>query len=168
MPTNFLEYSGGTNGWLTSPVAFMSTEMNTLGNGSAATASVAGPWTQSSLGSGQICMAFFEWTTTFTPTAGGNLSCWWAQSPDGGTNYETVLATPSTTVPALGRPPDFIIPLYEGGAALGATAGTLVKFAMAPFLYPWVKTKLIVQNNSGVSLPASGNQILIGSVANQY
>ena len=169
MATNFLEYSGGSNGWLTSPVQFMTTELNTLGNGSAATSSVAGPWTQSSLGSGQICLAYFTWGTAFTPsTVGGNLTCWWLNSPDGGTNFESVIATPSSSVPALGRPPDFIIPLYENGTSLGSTAGTLVKMCQAPFIYPWVKTKLLVQNNCGVALPASGNSIYIGSVANQY
>jgi len=170
MATNFLEYSCGTNGWLTSPVTVMSTELGNgtgLASGSAATSSIAGPWSQSSFGSAQWCLAYFTWTTAFTPTAGGCLACWWLNSPDGGTNYETVVATASITVPALGRSPDFIIPLYEGGASLGNTA-PLVKWCQAPFRYPWMTAKLLVQNLSGVALPATGNIIKIGSVADQY
>jgi|ERR1700729_957228 len=165
MATNFLEYSGGSNGWLTSPVAFLTTELS-VASGIAATSSVAGPWTQSSIGSGQICLAYFTWTTTFTPSlAGGNIAFWWLNSPDG-TNFETTIATASTTVPALGRSPDFIIPCYENGTAFG-TPTNAIKWCAAPFIYPWMKTKLLFQNNTGTTLP-SGCQVLIGSVANQY
>jgi hypothetical protein len=165
MATNFLEYSGGTNGFLTAPVTLMTTELNALGSGAAATSSVAGPWTQATFSSGIILSGFMTGTTTITPTSGGNMSCWWLRSNDGGTTFESVVSTPSTTVAALGRSPDFIIPLYEGGAALGST---WLKWAMAEFIYPWVSTKLLVQNNSGVALAATGNVIKVGSVAIQY
>lgn len=168
MPTNFLEYSGGSNGFLVAPVTLMTTELNTLGSGAAATSSVngtAGVFNQSSFGSGIILSGYAQGTTTITPTAGGNLSCWWLRSNDGGTTFESVVATASTTVPALGRAPDFTIPLFEGTAALGAS---WVKWAQAEFGFPWVSAKLLVQNNSGVALAATGNIIKAGSVAIQY
>lgn len=167
MATNFLE-AAGTNGFLVTPVTLMTTELNALASGSAATSSVngtSGVFNQTSFGSGIILSGFFTWTTTITPTAGGNLACWWLRSTDGGTTFESVLSTASTTVPALGRAPDFTIPVYEGGTALGAGG---VKWAQAEFSYPWVSTKLLVQNNSGVALAATGNVIKAGSVAIQY
>lgn len=165
MATNFLEYSGGSNGFLTTPVTLITTELNSLANGSATTASVAGPFSQVTFGSGMILSGFFTCGAIFTATAGGVLSCWWQRSTDGGTTFESLVSTASTTVPALGRPPDFLIPVYEGGAALVTSS---IKWAASEFIYPWVSTKLVVQNNGGATLPAAGNSIKAGSVAIQY
>lgn len=164
MATPFLLVPG-TNGFTTAPASVMTTELNTLTFGAAATSSVAGPWSQSSYSNAMLLAAYFTSGGAFTPTAGGDLACWFLRSPDGGTNYETLNATPSSSVPALGRSPDFIIPLYEGGAAL---ASTNIKWAQTEFAYPWVTAKLVVQNMSGVTLPASGNTIKIGAVEWQY
>jgi hypothetical protein len=155
----------GTNGFSTAPVTLMTTELNSLASGAAATSSVAGPWSQTTFSNAGLLSGFMTGTSTLTPTAGGCISCWWLRSNDGGTTFESLVSTPSTTVPALGRVPDFIIPLYEGGAALGTS---WLKWAMTEFSYPWVSTKLVAQNMSGVTLPASGNVITVGAVEWQY
>lgn len=165
MPTNFLEYSGGTNGFLTAPVTMLTTELNALASGAAATSSVAGSFSQSTFSSGQILTGFFTFGGASTPTAGGVLAGWWLRSTDGGTTFESLLSTPSTSVPALPRAPDFLIPVYEGGAAM---ANGSIKWAASEFLFPWLSAKVVLQNLSGAALSASGHTLKIGSVANQY
>lgn len=110
MPTNFLEYSGGTGGFLTSPFNLMTTELNTLTNGSSATSSVGGTsgvFTQSSQGSGIWGFAHFKSGGAVTPTAGGYIAGWFLYSPDAGSTFEFTVS--NTDLP---RNPDFIIPLY--------------------------------------------------------
>lgn len=162
MATPFL-LTPGTNGFTTAPFSLITTELNTLANGAAATSGTV--VSQSTFSNAMLLSGYLYSGGTFTPTAGGCLACWWVRSTDGGLTFEAQPATPSTTVPALGRPPDFIIPVYEGGAALGSG---YIKWASAEFNYPWVSAKLVVQNNSGVSLPSSGNIIKAGAVEWQY
>ena len=165
MATNFLEYAGGSNGFLVAPTNIISSELNSLGNGSTATSSVAGPFSQTTWSSGIILTGYFTAGAIMTATVGGVLAGWWLRSTDGGTTFESLVATASTTVAALPRPPDFVIPVYEGGVALVTSS---IKWAQSEFVYPWVSAKALIQNLSGVTLPATGNTIKVGSVAIQY
>ena len=160
MATNFLEYSGGTNGFLAVPATFMSTEMGTgtgLANNTGATQSVAGVMSQTTWNSGIWGIAYFTPGATITPTAGGYIACWFLFSPDGGTTFEV----PGTNLD-LPRQPDFTIPFAA------AATGTNIVRSTGPFLLPWWTTKLYVMNHAGVALGASGNLIRIGSMAIQY
>jgi len=158
MATNFLEYSGGTNGFLTAPVTLLTTELNAVTNGSSATQSVAGNFSQASFGSGIWGIAHLQWTTAFTPTAGGYVAAWFLYSPDGGTTFEQTVA--NTDMP---RPPDIVIPLYASAltANLLAQSSGLIRI-------PFWTTKLFLINHSGATLPATGNILKMGSVAIQY
>lgn len=166
MATNFL-YASGTNGYLTAPISFMTTELNTLTSGSAATSSVngtSGVFSQSSLGSGIWGSLYFTAGGAFTPVAGGNISGWFLLSTNGGTTFESAISTPSTTVAALPRAPDFIIPFDNAALASGN-----IKWCQGRrIILPAESYKIIVQNNTGVSFAASGNIISCGSIAEQY
>jgi hypothetical protein len=161
--TDFL-LDPGTSGFIATPFNLMTTELNTLASGSAATSSVGGTsgvFSQTNFGSAIELEFWFLSGGAFTPTAGGTLACWWLKSTDGGTTFEALISTPSTSVPALGRPPDLLLPLYEGGAAWASNNIRNGIIARAP--YPFAK--LVTQNFSGVSLPASGNIIKAAPVA---
>jgi len=99
----------------------------------------------------------------WTPTAGACITGWFLQSTDGGTTFEALVASPSTTVPAVARPPDFIIP-FEA-AALSAAS---VKFAMGPVPLPWGSCKVTVQNMTGATLGTGAHTIYCGPVADKY
>lgn len=161
MTTNFLEYSGGTNGFLTAPFNLQTTELNALANGSNAVSSVGGTsgvFTQASWGNGIWGVADFVAGGAFTPTAGGYLAGWFLFSPDGGTTFEKVVA--ATDMP---RSPDFIIPLFAS-----AYASNDVSQSSGIFRIPFWSNKVYIANHSGVSLPATGNIIKGASVAIQY
>lgn len=174
MATNFL-HATGTNGLLTSAFKLLDantgldTGLNGLTNGSAVTSahtggSSNGIFSQTDFAHAQYGYIWFVSGATFTPTAGGTLTGWFLQSTDGGTTFEGAPASASSSVPALGRSPDFIIPVYEGGSAIG----TGIKFSgLVPL--PYLSCKVILQNNSGVTLGAStGNQLWCGPVSDQY
>lgn len=161
MATNFLDYSGGTNGFLTAPFNLMSTELNTLSNGSSATSSVGGTsgvFTQASWGSGIWGVAHFVAGGAFTPTAGGYIAGWFLYSPDGGSSFEKVVSNTD-----LARPPDFIIPFVNS-----ALASNDVVQSSGIIRLPWWSTKVFVVSHVGVSMASSGNLIKLGSVAVQY
>lgn len=88
----------------------------------------------------------------FTPSAGGALSGWFLPSIDGGTNFETALATPSATVPALPRSPDVVFSLDAAAHAAGT-----IRFAQGRIITPPPEAdcKFILQNNSGVTMPST-------------
>jgi hypothetical protein len=160
--TNFLE-AAGTSGFIATPTSVTIT-LSALASGSAATGSTV--FSQSTVGGAQKCQAYFTVVTAgWTPTAGAVMACWWLMSTDGGTTFETVRATPSTTVAALPRPPDFLIPCYQGGTALSAGD---VLFANGPFRYPYVSAKVVLQNLTGVALGTGVHTLNIGGVADQY
>jgi hypothetical protein len=166
MPTDFL-YKTGTNGFLTAPINLFSTELNALASGAAATSSVGGTsgvFSQSSLGSGIWGSLYFTAGGAFTPTAGGYLAGWFLLSTDGGTTFEAAISTPSTSVPALSRAPDFVIPLDNVAHA----SGNIRWCQGRRILLPAESYKVLIQNNSGVALSASGHTIKCGSVAEQY
>lgn len=157
----------GTNGFIASAFNLQTTELNSLASGGAATSSVGGSsgvFSQTNFGNAIECLLSFTAGGAWTPTAGGVIAGWWLESTDGGTNFETLISTPSTTVPALSRPPDFIIPVYEGGAAW---ASTNFRFSQ-PSRAPYPSCKVVAQNLSGAALPAAGNIIKAYPVAWKY
>lgn len=170
MAGNFL-HTAGTDGFLSAKrTVTWATALNNLASGARAisdTAADTGKFSQSSFSNAQLGMAYFTTITTgWTPTAGGCFACWWNYSYDGGTNFEVESrTTPSTSVPAVARPPDFIIPVYTGGTAISAGD---VFFATGPFPLPFHTAKLIVQNMTGAALAAQAHTLTIGGVANGY
>ena len=169
--TNDFTYETGTNGFRGTPTTLLSTELNTLTNGSAVTSSVGGAsgvFSQSTLSSGiwGTCIFKAGGAMSGAPTAGAFLQGWFAKSNDGGTTFESLISTPSATVQALARPPDFIINVYEGGAnfATNNTAWTNGD----PITLPATSYKVVLQNMSGVSLASSGNTLQCGSYAVLY
>lgn len=168
MATNFLN-TAGTNGLIQAQFSLQTTELNSLSSGGGVISSVngtSGVFTQTNWSNAIWGGIQFKSGGAFTPTAGGFLAGWFLISQDGNSTIETVIATPSTTVMALGRAPDFIIPTYEGGAAwasgnIRAAQGRFVKV-------PWESHKVYIQNLSGAALPASGNVLSGTGVAIQY
>lgn len=168
--TNFLE-SAGTNGFIATPFSLMTTELNTLTYGSAVTSSVngtSGVFSQSSGGSSIWCSIWLKLGGNFaaTPAVGGVIEGWFLRSSDGGTTFESAVATASSTVAALPRAPDFILPAsaatYASGNLIWA-AGDYVKL-------PWTSYKVIIQNLLGTSAStaSSGNILTCGPTAIQY
>lgn len=152
-----LLYDTGTNGFIATLTLTSGSDLASLASGGAVTLAgggAAGVSSQANTGSGKRGYVMFKTVTAgFTPTGGGVISGWWLNSDDGGTTYESTPATPSATVPALARPPDFVIPL--DAAALGTTA---VKWSY-PCKLPEGTFKVLVQNNSGAAFGA-GNYSL--------
>lgn len=162
MTTNFLQYSGGTGGFLTSPINLFTTELNALGSGNTVTSSVGGTsgvFTQSSVGSGIWGKVFFKSGGAFTPTGSPFLSIWWLESEDAGSNFATAI-TANADMPL---PADVVIPLYAAAYASGNRA-----WASGLILLPFTSHKAFIRNSSGVGLPATNNIIQFGSVAVQY
>lgn len=170
MATNFL-HATGTNGLLATAFTIMDgTDLDSVTNGSAVTSATGvhstGKFNQTDTGSAQFGYVYLTvGNPGWTPTAGGCLTGWFMISTDGGTTFETSQATASTTVAAVARPPDFIIPLE----AAAMTAGTL-KFSPLVKL-PWTTCKALIQNNSGATTGNGGTThatISILPVADQY
>lgn len=166
MTTNFL-LASGTNGFIQTPINLLSTEINTLGSGSAAISSVGGSsgvFNQSSTSNAPFGSIYFVAGGSFTPSAGQYLAGWFLLSTDGGTTFETAVSTPSTTVQALSRSPDFIIPLDNAAFASGN-----IRWCQGRFIQlPWESYKVLLQNSGTTALPSSGNLIKVGSTAIQY
>lgn len=172
MATNFL-HATGTSGFIVTPFALLNasdTGLNALTNGSAVTSAHGGGGTNGIFNQTDFSHAQYGYiwlnivTAGMTPTAGGNLTGWWLQSTDGGTTFEGKEATASSTVPALGRAPDFVLNLYEGGAALAAGD---VKFSGVVRL-PYLSCKCLIQNNCGVTFGAGAHTLFCGPIADQY
>jgi hypothetical protein len=169
MATNFLE-APGTNGFISAPINLLSSEINTLGGGAAAVSSVGGTsgvFNQTSFGNANWLSLYFTAGGAFTPVVGQCLYGWFLLSPDGGSNFETQVATPSTTVLALSRNADFIISFDNAAYATSNIRWCQGRFIKAP----WESCKVLLQNIGGsspVALPASGNLIKAGGVAIQY
>jgi hypothetical protein len=148
MPTNFLRYAGtsGNSGLLTSLLTLMTTELNSLPNGSVIVSSVGGSsglFTNANTGQaiwGEVF--FFAGNPAILPVAGANLAGWWLTSPDSGTTLE-----PTTAAPA--RAPDFIIPLP---ASTTSTTSTVVSGKSSRILVPALQFKVLIQNNAGLTL----------------
>lgn len=163
MPTNFL-LAAGTSGFIVTPFTIMSTELNSLASGSAATSSVngaSGVFYQGAYGSAPFSSIYFTSGGSFTPGLGGFLAGWWLRSPDGGSTFETPVATASTSIMALPRAADFVIPLDNAAIASGN-----IKWGQ-PALNCWEYHKVLIQNLSGSTVP-SGSTIKAGPTATQY
>jgi hypothetical protein len=162
MATNFL-HAAGTSGFIATPFSLMTTELNTLANGSVAVSSVggtSGKFSQTNFANAQYA---YIWLTlggnfAFTPAAGANLAGWFINSTDGGTTFEKSSVAPP-------RAPDFLIPI----AAASYSASDVV-YATGMVPVPYGTVKVLIQNNAGASasLASSGNILTIGPVADQY
>lgn len=129
------------------------TGFSALTNGSAVSSSVSGTsgvFSPVDWGYGMMGEIEFNAGGSFTPTAGGALLGWFRRSLDGGSTFETLVTTPSTTVSALERGPDFVIPF----SAVALASGNRVK-AATPVLIPPVPFMVTVQNRAGATLPTS-------------
>ena len=168
---NFIHNVGSGGGFFsTKRVVTWSTSLNGLASGSRAisdTTADTGLFSQSSFSSAPYGTAFFTTVTTgWTPTPGGTFACWFLQSTDGGTTFEVESrTTPTATVPAVARAPDFLIPVYTGGTAI--SAGDIL-FAQNPFPIPYLSCKLIVQNMTGANLAAQAHTLTIAGLADTY
>jgi hypothetical protein len=149
----------GTGGFIVTPFDLLTTELSSLANGNTAVSSVGGAsgvFAQSDTGSAVLGAAWFESGGTFTPSAGGFLAVWFLRSSDGGTTFEKTVS--NTAMP---RSPDMIIPLFNSAYASGA-----ISWAQDPELrLPFESFKVLIQNQTGVTLPSSGNKITLGPVA---
>jgi len=170
MATNFL-HAAGTNGFIATPFALLNasdTGMNALASGGAVTSAnggTSGKFNQTNFAAAKKGLLYFNVVTAgFTPTAGGCIAGWWLHSPDGGSTFESLVSTPSATVSAVARVPDFIIPLYQGGTALAA--GNIIFSGVIDLPYDTVKC--VVQNMSGAAFGAGAHTIFCAPVADQY
>ena len=171
MTTDFL-LEPGTNGFIGSspPITLLSTELNALTSGGAVTSTVggtAGVFTQTNTGSapqGGIWYKNTLATPLYTPAAGAYLAGWFLLSGDGGTTFETPVTSPSTTVPALARAPDFIIPMANQALVLNAAFWCQGRFVGLP----WESFKVLLQNMSGATMSATLNAIVLGPTALHY
>lgn len=160
---DFLYDATNSNGFiLASALALASgSDLSALANGGAVTLSggTSGVFTQSNFGSGITgYVALTTVTAGWTPTAGGVLVGWFAASPDGGSTFETIVATPSSTVPALPRPPDFTIPFDAVATGTG-----LVRFSQQIVLPPY-QCKVIVQNLTGATTGTGNHTLKCGPI----
>jgi hypothetical protein len=151
MPTDFLWAAGsGNNGLIGSLVSLMTTELESLTNGSVIVSSVngsSGVFTNSNTSQsilGEIY--YFAGNAGCTPTtAGGGLAGWFLTTPDS-TAYEIATSAPA-------RGPDFLIPLPL--IAIGGAVTTVQK-SWGLVRIPALPFKVLIQNNSGVTLGAGG------------
>lgn len=161
MATNFLA-TAGTNGFLTSAAvtAFSSgtTTINSIAN--AAFAVSTGVFTQTNTANGLMGYTGLTVGSSFGPTAGGNITGWWLMSPDGGATYESTVMV---------RPPDWMISLSTSTSSGAGTESGGNAYRMSSLIQmPWSTFKVLIQNNSGVTIGSSGNSLTFMSVAVQY
>lgn len=146
-------WQGVTNGVLAAPFATVAGSGNTNGldgltSGSAAT-SASGYSQSDTLGAKEAYVYYLSGDTTWTPSgAGANIAVWFLLSMDGGSTYESAQNTPSTTVPALSRPPDAVIPLD----LVATGTGGVKKFATGRVKLPPGTFKVVAQNNGGATM----------------
>lgn len=157
MPTNFL--------WDAAAIAarfdIMTTELNSLASSSTTTLAIssaggsAGVFSQSQTNGAIYSDAEFLAGGTYTPLAGGFIELWLLRSLDA-TSYEDGSAA---IVP--GRPADLIIPV-RAGAAIAPRAG------VSGLILPPFSWKALVRNQTGATLPASGNKVSLTAYSQQY
>jgi hypothetical protein len=167
--TDFL-HDPGTSGFIATPFALFNasdTGLNALTNGSVVTSAnggTSGVFSQTNFANAQLCEIWFNIVTAgWTPTAGGCIAGWFLMSTDGGSTFEAMVASPSSTAPAVARSPDFIIPFEPAALSAG-----IVKFAQGPVPVPWTSCKVTVQNMTGATLGAGAHTIYAGPVADKY
>ena len=160
MATNFLWNTGTSNdGLITSTLTLVSTELNSLTSGSYVASSVGGSsgvFTNSNTAAAMWGVPSFTFGGTITPASPLNISCWFAESVDGGTTYEDASNL-------LARSPDFVF-AFSANSYASKTVLAQGRFVRVPAL----KFKVFTQNNIGGTLPASGNLIKIGLIAPSF
>lgn len=166
-PHNLLAATG-TNGFIATPFALLNasdTGLNALASGGSVTSAnggTSGKFSQTNFGSAKKALIWLNVVTAgWTPTAGAVITGWFLHSTDGGTTFESLVSTPSTTVAALPRAPDFVIPAYQGGTALAA--GNVLFSALVNLPYDTVK--IVLQNNTGAAFGAGAHTVFCGPVA---
>lgn len=168
MATNFLWYPGpsANSGNLIAAFNLMTTELQSITNGSVIVSSVggtSGKFTSSNTGQGiwgQILWSVGNPGIGTALQAGACIAGWFLQSPDSGTTLET-----TTVVPP--RPPDFIIPLPATTIAAGAAPFA----ASGLVLIPSLQFKVLIQNNTGQTLGTGATTapfLKLAPVAMQY
>lgn len=148
-------WAAGTNGFIATPYAVLTTELNSLANGNTALSSVGGSsgvFSQSNTASAVWARVSFYPGGAMTPTSGGYVAGWWICKDDD-TNFQRTASNVDQA-----RAPDFLIPLLASAYAAGELAGAFARL-------PAVLHKAFIRNVSGVAFPASGNKIMVGPVA---
>jgi hypothetical protein len=149
-------YAPGTNGFTTTPFTVLTTELNAVTTGSLSTLGAAK--SQSTTGNAIWGYVWFTFggAVGVALSAGANLSVWWINSTDGGTTFEASGAAPPRT-------PDVVIPLPATTIASGA-----IYFAPGIVRLWAPSVKVILQNNTGQTLPATSNTLTVGPIEMQY
>lgn len=145
----------GAGSYSSGPTNILTTELNSLASSAGNTLSTLGAAFQNT---GAWVYADVEFVPggTFSPTAGGFLELWLLRSIDGGSNYDYGNASA-----APGRPADVIIPV-AGGTTI-TPRSQLPGLVMPPSFF-----KALVRNQTGATLPASGNLIRYSLYTEQY
>ena len=161
MATNFL-LAAGTSGFIATPFSLLTTELNALASAGVATSSVGGSsgvFSQTNTGQAPFGRVWFKFGAALGAAASANatLAIWFLTSSDGGTTFESQTVSPPP------RPPDLIIPV---GANVYATGALL--FSPPRVILPAESFKVVLQNNLGQALGASGNILPLGPEALQY
>jgi hypothetical protein len=140
-------------------VTLIGTELNSLAAGAISVSAVGGSGgVFSNANSGQVIWSPMLLTLGATAGAiqtGGNLSCWFLQSVDGAT-FEGDSAAPP-------RAPDVVFPLPAT-----VLSGSNIFMAQGLVRIPALRFKVLCQNNSGQTLSATGNTIVLAPTAVQY
>lgn len=157
----FTYTTGTTGGFYVTPFSVGTSELASLANGSTTTLAAGAAYTQASFSSALWAYVTVKFANTnWTPTTGGFLQGWWLSSYDGGTNYETLTAASSTTVPSLPRAPDFIVPLDAANMSGAVKWSSLVRL-------PNAQSKVVVQNLSGVTIGTGTHTVFVDPLAIQ-
>lgn len=169
MATNFLHSpSTAANGFLVTPFSVIgasstSTTVGTLANiANAAGVVSTAAYNQTNTGNAQY--GYFYLVTgsssTWQPTAGGNLTGWFLNSPDGGATYISTLLLPPAA------PPDFIIPIAASTSQALPAQAICGWSSLVPL--PYSTFEVYLQNNSGATSPTVSSVIKCAPVADQY
>ncbi len=145
----------GSGSFVSGPTNWLTTEMNALANSATNTLTAVGSAVQNT-GGLIYCDAEFIAGSTYTPLANGYLEVWLLLSLDGGTNYEDGSASV-----APGRMADIQIPIRSGTAI--TPRGTVHGIILPPSFY-----KPILRNQTGATLPATGNILRFVTYTEQY
>lgn len=151
--TDFLWEGAGSYG--VSVANWLTTELNSLASSTGNTLSTLGAAFQNTAARVYTDIEFLA-GGTFSPVAGGFIEVWLLRSLDGGTSYEDGSASV-----APGRAPDIVIPV-RGGTTITPRAGA------SGLILPPAYYKPIARNQTGATLPASGNLIRDALYSEQY
>lgn len=165
MATNFLEATGAsTAGYFSAVTTLISSEMVALGSSltavSATTFTSSGSFGQAIWGEVELTLAT---SSSAVFASGAFVSGWFMRSIDGGTIFESTVSSSAIGLP---RSPDFIIPL----SSIAYNSSSVV-YGSGVVKMPWSPCKVFIQNNLGLTFPASTNGyplIKLGPVAVQY